>query len=56
MPLGSEEVRALAVAAGLDLPAERVEPVREVLERVLGETAELDSLPLHGVPPLLDVE
>ena len=51
----ADEVRALAVAAGLDLPEDRVEPVRAMLERVLAETAELDELPLEGVPPLLDV-
>ena len=56
MALRSEEIRALAAVAGLDLPEERVEPVREMLDRVLAETAELDALPLAGVPPLLDVE
>ena len=54
MSLGSDDVRALA-AAGLDLPEERVEPVRVMLELVLGETAELDALPLDDVEPLLDV-
>ena len=53
--LGADDVRALAAAAGLDLPEERVEPVRVMLELVLGETAELDALPLDDVEPLLDV-
>ena len=52
---GADDVRALAAAAGLDLPEERVEPVRVMLELVLGETAELDALPLDDVEPLLDV-
>jgi Asp-tRNA(Asn)/Glu-tRNA(Gln) amidotransferase C subunit len=55
MSIGSDDVRALAAAAGLDLPEERVEPVRAMLELILGETAELDELPLDGVEPLLDV-
>jgi Asp-tRNA(Asn)/Glu-tRNA(Gln) amidotransferase C subunit len=50
-----DEVRALAAAARLDLPEERIEPVRAMLELILGETAELDELPLDGVAPLLDV-
>jgi Asp-tRNA(Asn)/Glu-tRNA(Gln) amidotransferase C subunit len=55
MSLGSDDVRALAAAAGLDLPDERVEPVRAMLELILGETAELDALPLEDLEPLLDV-
>lgn len=55
MSLGSDDVRALAAAAGLELPAEQVEPVRAMLDLVLGEAAELDALPLDGVEPLLDV-
>ena len=51
----ADEVRGLAAAAGLQLPEERVEAVRATLERVLAETAELDALPLEGVPPLLDI-
>ena len=51
----ADEVRGLAAAAGLELPEDRVEPVRAMLERVLAETAELDALPLDGVQPLLDV-
>lgn len=51
----ADEVRALAAAAGLALPEERVEAVREMLERVLAETAELDALGLDGVEPLLDI-
>lgn len=51
----ADEVRGLAAAAGLELPAEQVEPVRAMLELVLGEAAELDALPLDGVEPLLDV-
>jgi Asp-tRNA(Asn)/Glu-tRNA(Gln) amidotransferase C subunit len=50
-----EEVRALAAAVGLDLPDERVEPVRAMLELILGETAELDALPLDDLAPLRDV-
>ena len=53
--LGHDEVVALAAAAGLDLPEERVEPVRAMLELVLAETAELDALPLDGVQPLFDL-
>jgi Asp-tRNA(Asn)/Glu-tRNA(Gln) amidotransferase C subunit len=55
MSLGSDDVRALAAAAGLDLPEERVEPVRAMLELILGETAALDALPLEDLEPLLDV-
>jgi Asp-tRNA(Asn)/Glu-tRNA(Gln) amidotransferase C subunit len=55
MSLGSDDVRALAAAAGLDLPEERVEPVRAMLELILSETAELDALPLDDLEPLLDV-
>ena len=55
MSVGSDDVRALAAAAGLDLPEERVEPVRAMLELILGETAELDALPLDDVEPLFDV-
>jgi Asp-tRNA(Asn)/Glu-tRNA(Gln) amidotransferase C subunit len=55
MSIGSDEVRSLAAAAGLDLPEERIEPVRAMLERVLGETAELEALPLDDLAPLLDV-
>jgi len=55
MLLGSDDVRALAAAAALDLPEERVEPVRAMLELILGETAELDALPLDDVEPLFDV-
>jgi Asp-tRNA(Asn)/Glu-tRNA(Gln) amidotransferase C subunit len=51
----ADEVRALAAAAGLALPEERVEAVREMLERVLAETAELDALELDAVEPLLDI-
>jgi Asp-tRNA(Asn)/Glu-tRNA(Gln) amidotransferase C subunit len=54
--MSPDEVAALAAAAGLDLPPDRVEPVRAMLELVLTETAELDALPLDGVPPLLDVQ
>jgi Asp-tRNA(Asn)/Glu-tRNA(Gln) amidotransferase C subunit len=50
-----DEVRAIAAAAGLDLPEDRVEPVRAMLELVLGETAELDVLPLDDLEPMLDV-
>ena len=53
--MSPEEVAALAAAARLELPPERVEPVRAMLELVLAETAELDALPLDGVLPLLDV-
>ena len=55
MSLGPDDVRGLAAASGLDLPEERVEPVRVMLERVLGETAELDALPLDDLEPFLDV-
>jgi Asp-tRNA(Asn)/Glu-tRNA(Gln) amidotransferase C subunit len=55
MSLGSDDVRALAAAAGLDLPEERIEPVRDMLNLVLGETAELDALPLDDLAPLADV-
>jgi hypothetical protein len=51
----ADEVRALGAAAGLELPEERIEPVRAMLERVLAETTELETLPLAGVEPLLDV-
>ena len=50
-----DEVRALAAAVRLDLPEERIEPVRAMLELILGETAELDQLPLDDVEPMLDV-
>ncbi len=50
----ADDVRALAVAAGLDLPEERVEPVRAMLELVLRETEELGELPIADVEPLLD--
>jgi Asp-tRNA(Asn)/Glu-tRNA(Gln) amidotransferase C subunit len=55
MSLTADDVRALTAAAGVDLPEERVEPVRAMLELILGETAELDALPLEDLEPLLDV-
>jgi Asp-tRNA(Asn)/Glu-tRNA(Gln) amidotransferase C subunit len=48
----ADEVRALAAAAGLELPEERVEPVRGMLEAVLAEAAALEVLPLEDVEPM----
>lgn len=50
----AEQVRALAAAAGLELPEERIEPVRALLEVVLRETEELGELPIDDLAPLLD--
>jgi Asp-tRNA(Asn)/Glu-tRNA(Gln) amidotransferase C subunit len=50
----ADEVRALATAAGLELPEERVETVREMLQAVLAEATELAALPLEGVEPMAE--
>jgi hypothetical protein len=42
-----DELQALAAAAGLDLPAERVERVRPILERALAGVEALRELPLE---------
>jgi Asp-tRNA(Asn)/Glu-tRNA(Gln) amidotransferase C subunit len=47
-----EEVRALALAARLELPPERLEPVGRGLEQLLRLGATLRELPLEGVEPL----
>jgi hypothetical protein len=48
-----ERTAALAAAAGLDLPPDRIEPVTEALDHLLALAATLDELPLDGVEPLL---
>jgi len=53
MGLNPDRTAALAEAAGLELPPERLEPVTEALGELLALARGLDELPLEGVEPLL---
>jgi len=47
-----ETTAALADAAGLSLPAERLGPVSEALGELVALAETLDKLPLEGVEPV----
>jgi hypothetical protein len=51
--LTQESTAALADAAGLALPPERLGPVSEALGMLLALADSLDELPLEGVEPVL---
>jgi Asp-tRNA(Asn)/Glu-tRNA(Gln) amidotransferase C subunit len=53
MAPNTDRTAAMAEAAGLALPAERLEPVTEALSELLDHARALDDLPLDGVEPLL---
>jgi Asp-tRNA(Asn)/Glu-tRNA(Gln) amidotransferase C subunit len=53
MRLTPDRTAALAEAAGLELPPERLEPVTVALDELLGLAESLGELPLESVEPLL---
>ena len=51
-PLDPDELAALALACGLALPPDRLEPVARQLDQLLRLAATLRELPLDGVEPV----